>query len=40
MTEEKNRSEDHDKFPDTPYKDLYIYYFQGRLKPDKKNIRQ
>ena len=36
MAEEKNRSEDHDKFPDTPYKDLYIYYLQGRLKPDKK----
>jgi ribosomal protein L11 methyltransferase len=36
MTEEKHRSENHDKFPDSPYKDLYIYYLQGRLKPDKK----
>ena len=36
MTEEKHRSENRDKFPDSPYKDLYIYYLQGRLKPDKK----
>jgi ribosomal protein L11 methyltransferase len=36
MTEEKHRSENNDKFPDTPYKDLYIYYVQGRLKPDIK----
>ena len=36
MTEEKHRSENYDKFPDTTYKDLYIYYLQGRLKPDKK----
>jgi ribosomal protein L11 methyltransferase len=36
MTEEKYRFENKDKFPDTPYKDLYIYYVQGRLKPDQK----
>jgi ribosomal protein L11 methyltransferase len=36
MTEEKHGSEHHDKSLDTPYKDLYIYYLQGRLKPDKK----
>lgn len=36
MTEERHRSENNDKFPDAPYKDLYIYYVQGRLKPDKK----
>jgi len=36
MTEEKHRSENNDKFPDTPYKDLYIYYVQGQLKPDIK----
>ncbi|MBW2640416.1 MAG: 50S ribosomal protein L11 methyltransferase, partial [Deltaproteobacteria bacterium] len=36
MTEEKHRSENSDKFPDSPYKDLYIYYLQGRLKPDEK----
>jgi len=36
MTEEKHRSKDHDKFPDPPYKDLYIYYLQGRLKSNNK----
>ncbi len=36
MTEEKHRSKDHNKFPDPPYKDLYIYYLQGRLKSDNK----
>jgi len=36
MSEEKNRSENNDKLPDIPYKDLYIYYVQGRLKPEKK----
>ena len=36
MIEERNRSENHDKLPDAPYKDLYIYYLQGRLKADQK----
>ena len=39
MTEEKQRSKNNDNFPDSPYKDLYIYYLQGRLKPDKKIFR-
>jgi len=29
---------DQEKSRDIPYKDLYIYYLQGRLKPDKKII--
>ena len=36
MTEEKHRSENNENVQDIPYKDLYIYYLQGRLKPDKK----
>ncbi|MGD9083091.1 MAG: 50S ribosomal protein L11 methyltransferase [Desulfobacterales bacterium] len=36
MTEEKHRSKNHGNFPDSPYKDLDIYYLQGRLKPNKK----
>jgi ribosomal protein L11 methyltransferase len=36
MTENKYELEHHDKSPDIPYKDLYIYYLQGQFKPEKK----
>jgi len=36
MTEGKQRFEDRRKFIDNPYKDLYIYYLDGRLKSNHK----
>jgi ribosomal protein L11 methyltransferase len=36
MTEGKQNVKDRQKFIDTPYKDLYIYYLEGRLKSNLK----
>ena len=36
MTTGKQRLKDRRKFIDTPYKDLYIYYLEGRLKSNPK----
>lgn len=36
MTKIEHRFKDRKKITDNPYKELYIYYLQGRLKPDNK----
>jgi ribosomal protein L11 methyltransferase len=36
MTEGKQRGKDRRKFTDNPYKDLYIYYLDGRVKSNNK----
>jgi len=36
MTDNIHRLKDQNKYPCRPYENLYIYYLQGRLKPDHK----
>ncbi len=36
MTNAIHRFKNQEEFTDNPYKDLYIYYLHGRLKPDNK----
>ena len=36
MNEEYDCKEHHKEYSEHPYRDLYIYYFEGRLAPDTK----